>query len=133
NRRIIYYKTISTPVNMPAKQYLDMFSGWPSSTSDVKDTTNNKYIAPTSITSQLTDDETGNAKKECSGQGIYYLTDGEPEPNGMRTDVNDGKTGTASRLMTSALTDKPDDVTGAPSQLGTRAAYKFAAIAWECN
>lgn len=132
NRRIIYYKTISTPVNMPAKQYLDMFSGWPSSTSDVKDTTNNKYIAPTSITSQLTDDETGNAKKECSGQGIYFLTDGEPEPNGMGTDVNDGKTGTAYRLMTSSLTDKQDDFTCAPSQLGTRAPYKNAANAWDC-
>lgn len=49
-------------------------SGFPYSTSDAKNSAQTLYTAPSSITSQLTDADVA----QCSGQGIYVLTDGEP-------------------------------------------------------
>ncbi len=37
-------------------------------------------------------------KKNVSGQGIYFLTDGQPQPGGVITG-EDGKSGTAYSLM----------------------------------
>jgi len=48
------------------------------------------YKAPDSILDQLPDTAAAKAKKECSGQGIYFLTDGEPNPTGGTTTGADG-------------------------------------------
>jgi type IV pilus assembly protein PilY1 len=45
-------------------------------------------------------------QKTCSGQGIYFLTDGEPNPGGGTTTGADGKSGTAYELMSKTLDDK---------------------------
>lgn len=50
-------------------------SGFANAASDTKNSTN--YIQPTSISSQLTNTQ----GQQCSGQGIYVLTDGVPSNN----------------------------------------------------
>lgn len=87
------------------------------------------YKRPDSITAQLGGSDTANAKRECSGQGIYFLTDGEPEPNGT---VASDKAGTAYQLMSSALGSKGSSFSCANSQLGTRNGYKNYANSWTC-
>ena len=89
----------------------------------------NVYKAPDSITAQLGNTDAAKAKKECSGQGIYFLTDGEPEPNGT---VASDKAGTAYQLMSSALGSKGSSFSCANSQLGTRGNYKNNANSWKC-
>lgn len=89
----------------------------------------NVYQSPDSITAQLGSSDTAKAKKECSGQGIYFLTDGEPEPNGT---VASDKAGTSYQLMSSALGSKGSSFNCANSQLGKRTGYKNDANSWTC-
>ncbi len=96
-----------------------------------------KYVAPSSITEQMNNP----AKKECSGQGIYFLTDGEPEPDGT-VPGSDGKSGTAYNLMAKSLDTKADVFSCLNSPLGTRwndwnaaqnkTGYKNPRNAWTC-
>lgn len=51
------------------------YSGFPYSSSDSKRATN--YIQPTSLSAQTS------TTSQCSGQGIYVLTDGEPNGSGV--------------------------------------------------
>lgn len=51
-------------------------SGFQYSHADTKNTTNSLYITPSSLTSQTEE------LKQCSGQGVYVLTDGEPSNDG---------------------------------------------------
>jgi len=117
-----YYATGN--VVMPNK-----YSGFPQSVAESKD--GDVYAAPTSITAQLGTSETARAKRECSGQGIYFLTDGEPEPNGT-VPGTDGKSGTAYELMSRALGNKGDLFSCNNSQLGKRTPYKNRANSWTC-
>ncbi|ENX09067.1 hypothetical protein [Acinetobacter courvalinii] len=110
------------------------YSGWTNSvdaskTSPASSATH--YEAPASITAQLGTSESARAKRECSGQGIYFLTDGEPEPNGTAPGA-DGKSGTAYELMSRALGDKGDLFSCNNSQLGKRTPYKNNANSWTC-
>ena len=91
------------------------YSGLAKGQSNAAAFTNNKYIAPTSISDQMSNP----AKKECSGQGIYFLTDGEPEPGGTAPRV-DGKSGTAYNLMAKSLDTKGDVFSCLNSPLGKR-------------
>lgn len=106
------------------------YSGWASSTILAKNSTTNptKYQAPESITSQK-DNAT---KRECSGQGIYFLTDGRPEPGG--TAPNDtGTSGTAYTLMNKALADKGSIFNCASSPLGNQTGgYYSDTNGWSC-
>lgn len=108
------------------------YSGWDSSTDDSKTnpiTSAINYEAPTSITSQATNAN----KKECSGQGIYFLTDGQPQPGGYAVSTEDGKSGTAYALMSKALgTTKGADFSCSASPLGKRTAYDRAENGWAC-
>jgi len=91
--------------------------------------TENSYIAPTSITDQLTNAD----KKECSGQGIYFLTDGEPNPGGGTATGTDGKSGTAYELMRTALGSSGSAFTCAGSLLGNRTGYfNSSNNGWSC-
>ncbi|WP_174493845.1 hypothetical protein [Acinetobacter sp. Marseille-Q1623] len=92
---------------------------------------NQKYIAPSSITAQLGTSEAAKNKKECSGQGIYFLTDGQPEPGGTAPG-SDGKSGTAYELMSTSLANKGNLFSCANSQLGNRSGYKNSRNAWSC-
>lgn len=111
-----YYYTGPSPEN---------YSGFELSVSDsIKD---NKYDAPVSITSQ----KDNSAKKECSGQGIYFLTDGQPQPGGVITG-EDGKSGTAYSLMKTALGSKGNEFSCLSSPLGKRSAYDRVENGWAC-
>lgn len=63
------------------------------------------YTKPASISSQTTP-----ALKECSAQGVYFLTDGRPEPNAGSS--------TASTLMQTALGTKGSSFACSGSTLG---------------
>lgn len=106
------------------------YSGWWSSTDLAKTnpaSSATNYQAPVSITSQKDNAE----KKECSGQGIYFLTDGRPEPDGTAPGEN-GKSGTAYTLMSRALGTKGGDFDCANSPLGTRSSYYDNQNGWTC-
>lgn len=106
------------------------YSGWSSSTILAKNSATNptKYEAPESITSQK-DNAT---KRECSGQGIYFLTDGRPEPGGTAPD-NTGTSGTAYTLMSTALADKGSIFNCASSPLGNQTGgYYSNTSGWSC-
>src|SRR5690606_28594811 len=78
------------------------YSGFSLSVGDAKDTSKTRtYLAPQSISGQVNNPE----KRECSGQGIYFLTDGEPQPGGTAMGW-DGKSGTAYTLMSTSLGSK---------------------------
>lgn len=101
------------------------FSGFAASVSTSKNATT--YNAPSSISDQV-----GNAdKKECSGQGIYFLTDGEPNHGGIATGST-GTTGTAYDLMKLALGTSGSTFTCANSPLGNRGTYANAIPNWAC-
>ncbi|MCH7384519.1 hypothetical protein MMP71_11750 [Acinetobacter dispersus] len=85
------------------------------------------YESPASITSQ----KNNSAKKECSGQGIYFLTDGQPQPGGIVTG-SDGKSGTAYSLMSTALGSKSSLFSCSASPLGKRTGYDAPANGWAC-
>ena len=101
-------------------------------------TNGNQYIAPTSISDQ----KNNPAKRECSGQGIYFLTDGQPEPNGTAPGAN-GKSGTAYELMVNTLSTNASLFSCLDSPLGNRAndfngaqnkkGYKDPQNAWTCT
>lgn len=104
---------------------LEPFSGFDDSTNDSKD--GNTYIAPSSITDQFTNVD----KKECSGQGIYFLTDGQPEPGGAALGT-DGKSGTAYTLMSRVLGTKGAEFSCNGSLLGNRLPYVNNNNGWSC-
>lgn len=108
-----------------------IFSGFTTSANVSGVTNNNLYVQPTSISSQLGNTESAKAKKECSGQGIYFLTDGQPEPGGVAPST-DGKSGTAYGLMSTSLGSKGSSFSCANSQLGQRLNYKNTRNAWSC-
>ncbi|WP_257232922.1 hypothetical protein [Acinetobacter sp. YH01012] len=105
------------------------YSGFSSSVSSSKNGI--FYERPASIEAQLGATEEAANKRECSGQGIYFLTDGEPEPGGTAPG-SDGKSGTAYDLMTASLSSKGNDFSCANSQLGKRTPYKNNNNAWNC-
>lgn len=121
--RKLFYK--ATPLNSAVSTY----SGWNSSVTSSK--MGNVYNRPSSITAQLGTSDAAKNKRECSGQGIYFLTDGEPEPGGTAPGST-GKTGTAYELMSTALADKGNLFSCANSQLGKRLGYKNSKNAWSC-
>ncbi|ENV77578.1 hypothetical protein [Acinetobacter ursingii] len=104
---------------------INPYTGFDKSVSSSK--SGNTYIAPSSITDQLTNSD----KRECSGQGIYFLTDGVPEPGGTAPG-SDGKSGTAYSLMSTALGSKGGGFTCANSLLGKRSNYTNSRNAWSC-
>lgn len=80
------------------------------------------YTKPASISSQTTP-----ALKECSAQGVYFLTDGRPEPNAGSS--------TASTLMQTALGTNTSGWSCSAtdsSKLGKRGGYYNANNAWDC-
>ena len=79
----------------------------------------NNYIAPKSISDQV-DNPT---KRECSGQGIYFLTDGEPNPGGGTATGSDGQSGTTYALMSQTLDSKANLFNCLNSPLGKRPPY----------
>lgn len=111
-----YYYTGPSPSN---------YSGFTSSASNTIN--NGKYDAPVSISSQ----KDNASKKECSGQGIYFLTDGQPQPGGVIPGA-DGVSGTAYTLMSAALGAKKDIFNCSSSPLGKRTAYDRAENGWAC-
>lgn len=89
------------------------------------------YTKPTSIAAQTTD-----SLKQCSAQGIYFLTDGRPEPNGTAPSSLTGKSGDAYTVMTNALDTMKssfDCKATASSLLGLRSNYFDAQNAWNCT
>ena len=127
--RELYYKE-GEPLEAIASNG-SSYSGWSQAPDDTKTdpaASATNYQAPTSITSQA-----GNAsKKECSGQGIYFLTDGQPQPGGWSVG-SDGKSGTAYALMKQALgTTKGADFSCLASPLGKRTGYDSVTNGWAC-
>ena len=101
------------------------YSGFSLSASDTQK--NSVYDNPVSITSQ----KNNSSKKECSGQGIYFLTDGQPTPGGVITGT-DGKSGTAYTLMSKALDTKASSFDCSSSPLGSRTGYDHVNNSWAC-
>lgn len=88
------------------------------------------YSKPVSISAQTTD-----TAKQCSAQGIYFLTDGRPEPGGTAPG-DDGKSGDAYTVMKSALDTKGslfDCKATATSVLGRLSSYHSDQHAWNCT
>lgn len=103
------------------------YSGFNLSTPDAKNAAGTSYKAPSSITDQMTNAD----KRECSGQGIYFLTDGQPEPGGTATGW-DGKSGTAYNLMNATLGSKANQFDCSVSPLGNRSSYASNINGWAC-
>lgn len=104
------------------------YSGFGSSVGDAKDTSKTRtYLAPQSISGQVNNPE----KRECSGQGIYFLTDGEPQPGGTAMGW-DGKSGTAYTLMSTSLGNKGTQFDCSVSPLGNRSGYMDSRNGWAC-
>lgn len=128
NRELFY--SASEPKSANASDG-STYSGWSNAPDDTK--TNpaasaTNYAAPVSITSQATNSN----KKECSGQGIYFLTDGQPQPSGWAVG-DDGKSGTAYALMKQALgATKGDIFSCSASPLGKRMNYDRLENGWAC-
>lgn len=88
------------------------------------------YSKPISIAAQTTD-----TAKQCSAQGVYFLTDGRPEPGGTAPG-SDGKSGDAYNVMKSALDTKGslfDCKATATSVLGRLSSYYRSQHAWNCT
>lgn len=104
------------------------YSGFSLSVGDAKDTSKTRtYLAPQSISGQVNNPE----KRECSGQGIYFLTDGEPQPGGTAMGW-DGKSGTAYTLMSTSLGNKGTQFDCSVSPLGNRSGYMDSRNGWAC-
>lgn len=103
------------------------YSGLAQGQSNANAISGNKYIAPTSISDQMSNP----AKKECSGQGIYFLTDGRPEPGGTAPGT-DGQSGTAYNLMSNTLGNNASMFSCSNSPLGHRTPYADAENGWTC-
>ncbi|WP_445345357.1 hypothetical protein [Acinetobacter bohemicus] len=128
DRELFYFA--SDPKSAPVSG--TSYSGWSNSqsydngTNTITGSTN--YVAPSSITSQQDKAD----KKECSGQGIYFLTDGRPEPSGWPLTTTDGKSGTAYQMMKKSLDTKADLFNCSSSPLGTRSSYSHPNNGWAC-
>lgn len=111
----------------------NIYSGFNTSATYSDVTNGQHYAMPASIQEQIDDTAEARAKRECSGQGIYFLTDGEPNTGGTAPGV-DGKSGTAYELMSNALGDKSSLFSCASSQLGKRSDYfdTGGQHAWSC-
>jgi type IV pilus assembly protein PilY1 len=104
------------------------YSGFSLSVGDAKDTSKTRtYLAPQSISGQVNNPE----KRECSGQGIYFLTDGEPQHGGTAMGW-DGKSGTAYTLMSTSLGNKGTQFDCSVSPLGNRSGYMDSRNGWAC-
>ncbi len=128
NKRRIYYNPLEKLERLESAL---AYSGWSSSSDDTKTTPASSavnYQAPSSITSQATNAN----KKECSGQGIYFLTDGQPQPGGYAVSTEDGKSGTAYALMSKALDTKANLFDCSSSPLGKRTGYDRVENGWAC-
>lgn len=84
------------------------YSGYPKSSADSKVLEEFRYRSPSSL---IQTDEI----KKCSGQGIYVLTDGEPNPTSQ----------SASALMKNALVDTSFSCSGTGYSDDWSCAYKF--------
>lgn len=89
------------------------YSGFPYASSDSKNSTN--YLQPTSLSSQ-----SAASNQECSGQGIYVLTDGEP--NGSSVSI-------AQPLMQKALGNYGNLLTCSGTKFTDSAS---ASTGWQC-
>lgn len=72
--RVYGYNTSVSCALLPNNYY----SGFPFAGSGVRNDNNTNYLMPTSLSSQL---DTESDTRQCSGQGIYVLTDGVPNNN----------------------------------------------------
>ena len=95
--------------------------------SDLSVLSGTNYIQPSSISEQANNPE----KKECSGQGIYFLTDGQPEPGGNAPSDN-GYSGTAYEAMNAALGSKGGTFRCGTSTLGKLSSYLDPQNGWSC-
>lgn len=103
------------------------YSGFNSSVSASK--SGSSYSSPSSITDQTTN----SAKPECSGQGIYFLTDGEPNPAGGTATGSEGLSGTSYKLMKQSLGSSGSSFNCASSPLGNRTGYfNSSNNGWSC-
>ena len=101
----------------------NIYSGFNTSSTYSGVTSGNNYAMPASIQEQIGDTPEAKAKRECSGQGIYFLTDGEPwvESNAVES------------MMQTTLDTKGSDFSCANSPLGQNAPYKNVdAKVWQC-
>lgn len=97
------------------------YSGFNLSVVDAKDTTKTRtYLAPQSISGQVNNPE----KRECSGQGIYFLTDGEPSPGGNSTNIYNA--------MNTTLGSQSAQFDCSLSPLGNRGPYGSSNNGWAC-
>lgn len=97
------------------------YSGFNLSVVDAKDTTKTRtYLAPQSISGQVNNPE----KRECSGQGIYFLTDGEPSPGGNSTNIYNA--------MNTTLGSQSAQFDCSLSPLGNRGPYGSNNNGWAC-
>lgn len=93
----------------------DLYSGFQYSSSDSKGATN--YIQPTSLSEQTS------TTSQCSGQGIYVLTDGEPNGSGVSI---------AQPLMQTALGSYGNVLTCSGTLFNSAGASYGSAAGWEC-
>ncbi|RTE46275.1 hypothetical protein EJJ36_07050 [Acinetobacter junii] len=99
------------------------YSGFNTSATYSGVTSGNNYAMPASIRDQIGDTPEAKAKRECSGQGIYFLTDGEPWVD----------SGTVESMMQTTLDTKGSDFSCANSPLGQNSPYKNVdAKVWQC-
>lgn len=97
------------------------YSGFNLSAEDAKDTSKTRtYLAPQSISGQINNAE----KRECSGQGIYFLTDGEPSPGGNSTNIYNA--------MNTTLGSQSSQFDCNLSPLGNRGPYSSSNNGWAC-
>lgn len=116
--------------NRELDNYHNTFSGFDISKDVSGVTSGDSYVAPASITAQLGNTESAKNKRECSGQGIYFLTDGKPEPSGIALG-SDNKSGTSYELMTKALDSKGSIFDCNNTVLGQGTGYDDEAD-WKC-
>ena len=101
------------------------FSGFEPSISESKD--GDKFKAIKSITDQATN----NNKKECSGQGLYFLTDAVHVVNSHNSG-SDGTTGVPHQLMKTSLGAKGADFNCLSSPLGDISTNDNNGRIWAC-
>lgn len=99
------------------------YSGFNTSATYSGVTSGHHYAMPASIQEQIGDTPEARAKKECSGQGIYFLTDGEPW---VDSDAIES-------MMQTTLDTKGNNFNCAASPLGQNAPYtNVDAKVWQC-
>lgn len=99
------------------------YSGFNTSATFSGVTSGNHYAMPASIQEQIGNTPEARAKRECSGQGIYFLTDGEPWVD----------SGAVESMMQTTLNTKGSDFSCANSPLGQNAPYtNVDSKVWQC-